>query len=366
MYSKKEKVVIWLSTFSFLTYKKMKYLLDNVDDIENLIDNVDNYKAVLQNVLKADDISELKLKADLRPIDTIIANYDKLNVYILTYFSDKYPSILKEIDTPPIIIYCKGNLKLLDSPMLAVVGTRRATRYGKDITTEIVGDIAKSGVTIVSGLADGIDTVAHTTTLDVGGKTIAVLASGFNYIYPSVNKTLADRILSNGGLLLTEYRVNEKPQSYNFPVRNRIIAGLSKAVIVAEATEKSGSMHTKNYALDYGREVFAIPGRISDIYSNGCNKLIKSGQATMLLSSKDVIDLYGTELQNTKENKILQLSLEESIVYELLKTQEMHYNELLRSTGLEPRKLNTLLMRLEINKVVKKLSGNVYTLSYTK
>ena len=189
------------------------------------------------------------------------------------------------------MLYAKGNLKLLDTPMLAVVGTRRATRYGKDITAEIVGDVAKAGITVVSGLADGIDTVAHTATLDVGGSTIAVIASGFNYIYPSVNKSLSDRILSNGGLLLTEYRMNEKPQTYNFPVRNRIIAGLSKAVIVAEATEKSGSMHTKNYALDYGREVFAIPGRVSDIYSNGCNKLIKSGQATMLLSSKDVIDI---------------------------------------------------------------------------
>ncbi|MBO7218449.1 MAG: DNA-processing protein DprA, partial [Clostridia bacterium] len=282
--------------------------------------------------------------------------------YIMTYFSVDYPDLLKEIDTPPIILYCKGNVKLLNSPCVGVVGTRRATKYGKEVTYDMVKDIASSGITVVSGLADGIDEVAHNATLDVKGKTIAVIASGFNYIYPSANQPLYNKILSNGGLVVTEYKMNEKPQSYNFPVRNRIIAGLSKAVIVAEATEKSGSMHTKNYALDYGREVFAIPGRVTDIYSNGCNKLIKNGQATMLLSSKDVVDFYGIELQSNKENKVLQLSLEESCVYELLKTGEMHYNELLTASGLEPRKLNTLLMRLEINGVIKKLAGNVYSI----
>ena len=363
MYSKKEKVVVWLSTFKFITYKKFKSIIDNVDDIENLIDDVDRYKGVLSTILKPDEIQELKAKSDLRLTESIIANYDKLNVCILTYFSHYYPETLKDIDTPPIILYCKGNLKLLSTPCLAVVGTRRATRFGQDITHDIVKEVASSGITIVSGLADGIDTVAHSATLDADGKTIAVIASGFNYIYPSSNMMLADKILSNGGLILSEYRMNEKPQSYNFPIRNRIIAGLSKAVVVAEATEKSGSMHTKNYALDYGREVFAIPGRISDIYSNGCNKLIKSGQAHMLLSSKDIIELYGTELKCTQENNVLQLSSEESCVYELLKAGEMHYNELLTATGLEPRKLNTLLMRLEINSVVKKLPGNVYSVN---
>ena len=362
MYSKKEKVIIWLSTFKFLTYKKCKTILDNIDDLENLIDDVDRYRSVLSQVLKPDEINELKAKSDLKLTESIIANYDKLNVYMLTYLSHDYPELLKEIDTPPIILYCKGNIKLLSSPCVGVVGTRRATKYGKDITYDLVKDIASSNITVVSGLADGIDAVAHTATLDVKGKTIAVIASDFNYIYPSANVPLYNRILSNGGLVVSEYRVNEKPQSYNFPVRNRIIAGLSKAVIIAEATEKSGSMHTKNYALDYGREVFAVPGRLSDIYSNGCNKLIKSGQATMLLSSKDVVDFYGTELKCHKENKVLQLSLEESCVYELLKVGEMHYNELLTASGLEPRKLNTLLMRLEINSVIKKLPGNVYSI----
>lgn len=363
MYSKKDKVIIWLSTFKFMTYKKCKTVIDTIDDIENLIDSIDSYKDILSGIIKPDEYSELKAKCDLRLTESIISNYDKLGVTMITYFSHDYPELLKEIDTPPIILYCKGNIKLLSTPCVGVVGTRRATRYGKDITYDLVKDIASSGITVVSGLADGIDTVAHTSTLDVGGKTIAVIASGFNYIYPSANEPLYNKILSNNGLIVTEYRMNEKPQSYNFPVRNRIIAGLSKAVIVAEATEKSGSMHTKNYAIDYGREVFAIPGRLSDIYSNGCNKLIKSGQATMILSSKDIVDFYGTDLKCNKENKVLQLSLEESCVYELLKTGEMHYNELLTASGLEPRKLNTLLMRLEINRVIKKLPGNVYSVN---
>ena len=280
MYSKKEKVVIWLSTFNFITYKKCKSIVDNIDDIENLIDDVDKYKSQLSQILKPDEIAELKERSDFKLTESIINNYDKLNVYIMTYFSVDYPDLLKEIDTPPIILYCKGNVKLLNSPCVGVVGTRRATKYGKEVTYDMVKDIASSGITVVSGLADGIDAVAHNATLDAKGKTIAVIASGFNYIYPSANQPLYDKILSNGGLVVTEYKMNEKPQSYNFPVRNRIIAGLSKAVIVAEATEKSGSMHTKNYALDYARL----------LNSRGCGSLLIRRKLSMLRIADEFID----------------------------------------------------------------------------
>ena len=176
---------------------------------------------------------------------------------------------------------------------MAIVGTRRASRYGKDVTEQFASSLARAGVTIVSGLADGVDTFSHQACLNVKGKTIAVLGGGINNIYPATNTNLANKIVESGGLILSEYRPNEKPQTYYFPIRNRIIAGLSKAVLITEATEKSGSMHTKNYALDYGREVFAVPGRINDIYSTGCNKIIKSCQSAIALDPNDILNFLG-------------------------------------------------------------------------
>jgi DNA processing protein len=258
------------------------------------------------------------------------------------------------------MLYCKGNVDLLNSNCLGVVGTRRATKYGKDVCNKFVKDIASENITIVSGLAEGIDTVAHKSTLEVGGNTIAVLGGGLLNIYPGSNVGLAKEILDNNGLLVSEYKPNEPALTYHFPIRNRIIAGLSKAIFIVEATEKSGSMHTKNYALDYNRDVFALPARINDIYSVGCNKCIQNGQAQMILSANEIIELFGKTKNNVSKEVAVQLSYEEQMIYDLLVGHEKHFDEILKSTGFETKTLQTLLMRMVLKGVIDKQPNNFY------
>ena len=195
--------------------------------------------------------------------------------------------------------------------------------------------------------------------MNVGGKTIAVLGCGVNIIYPDQNKPLAERILNNGGLIISEYRPNEKPKTYYFPIRNRIIAGLSKGVLITEATLKSGSMHTKNYALEYGKDLYVVPGRISDIYSYGCNSIIKALQGCMVLSPEDILDTYNLKFDNII-TKSIQISIEEELILGILGTNEVHYEEILEKSKLDVKSLNTILVKLELKKLITKLPGNYY------
>lgn len=362
MYSVEEKVIIWLTTFEFMSYKKAKYIVDTVPFLDDFIDNVKNYKMHLSTVFSLDEINEMASSSNLNQVDRLTTEYEKLGIKVVTIKSEEYSKLLLEIDSPPILLYCKGDVKLLNSECLAVVGTRRATKYGKDYCEKFIKDIASEDITIVSGLADGIDTVAHKSCLDVKGKTIAVLAGGLLNIYPSSNIGLADKIIENGGLIITEYKPNEQALTYHFPIRNRIIAGLSKGTFIVEATEKSGSMHTKNFALEYNREVFALPSRVGDIYSVGCNKIIQNGQAKMVLSSKDILEFFDKQLNSVDKKNVIQLTCEEQIIYDKLIGHECHFDELIAHTGFEVKNLSTMLMRLELKGIIKKLPNNYYKL----
>lgn len=362
MYNRTEKIVMWLSTFDFMSYKLAKFIVDNYEDLEDLFDNLEEYKSELIQIFDLEEYHELLKNRNLNYIESVINNYDKLGIDVVTIRSSLYPELLKEIDSSPILLYCKGDASLLTSDCLGVVGTRRATKYGKDIGGKFVKDIASENITIVSGLAEGIDTIAHKSTLDVNGKTIAVLGGGLLNIYPSSNIKLAEEIVEKGGLLVSEYKPSEPSLNYHFPIRNRIIAGLSKAILIVEATEKSGSMHTKNYALDYNREVFAMPARINDIYSVGCNKCISNGQARMVLSSQEIIEFFGRKPIGISSEKVLQLTYEEQMIYDTLLGHEKHFDELMKATGLDAKTLQTLLMRLTLKGIIIKLPANYYQL----
>jgi len=363
MYNKEEKIVMWLSSFEFMSYKKARFIIDTYTNLGEFFDNISKNKNELLKVFEIDEYNELVNNNNFVYIDRVIDNYNQLGIVVVTIRSESYPDLLKETSAYPIMLYCKGNIDLLKSECLGVVGSRRATKYGSSVGAQIVKDVALEGITIVSGLADGIDTVAHKSCVEVQGKTIAVLGGGLLNIYPSSNIGLAEKILENDGLLVSEYKPNEPALTFHFPIRNRIIAGISKAVFVVEATEKSGSMHTKNYAIDYNREVFALPARSTDIYSVGCNKIIQNGQARMVLGSSDIIDFFGKSQKKNCDNKVIELSFDEQLIYNNLVGQELHFDELAKKTQLETKVLLTMLMRMEIKGIVCKLPGNYYSIN---
>lgn len=208
----------------------------------------------------------------------------------ISFTSEKYPKQLREIYNPPKRIYVIGNIEILNNVGIAIVGSRNATEYGKKVALKLSEDLSKRKIVIISGLAKGIDSYAHIGTLNVqNGKTIAILGSGIKEIYPKENIELARRIIKNGGCIISEYPPNDKPNKMNFPERNRIISGLSKGVVIVEASEKSGALITADFALEQGRDVFAVPG---DIYSNtsiGTNKLIGQG-AKLVITVEDILN----------------------------------------------------------------------------
>lgn len=353
---KEEKAILWLKMFDFIDNKKILLLINDFGSALNVMQNIDK----LNKYFTAENFNKLKYSCDFNYLDNYILNCEKQGIKILTYLSKDYPTSLKNISDPPMVLYCKGNLDLLKCEnSIAIVGSRRVTKYGTDVTTKFACALTKAGLVIISGLADGVDSIAHKCCLDLKGKTIAVLGSGLNEIYPSTNIPLANRIIDNGGLIITEYKPNEKGLSFHFPKRNRIIAGLSKGVLITEATLKSGSMHTKDFALEYGKELFVVPGRITDIYSFGCNSVIKSLQGSMVLSPQDILDAYNLKYDNIIQKNV-QISIDEQLILNILKTDELHYDEILEKSKLDVKTLNTLLVKLELKKLITKLPGNYY------
>jgi DNA processing protein len=218
-----------------------------------------------------------------------IQQYEKNEIKVITILDENYPSLLKEIYQPPWVLFAKGNISLLEKqPKLAVVGSRQATQYGKSAIRLLFPPLVEKGVVIVSGLANGIDTLAHENAMKNGGDTIAVIAGGLNHIYPKENIELATEMMKTQ-LVVSEYPPNTRPERWHFPARNRIISGMSNGTFIIEAKRKSGSLITANYAVNEGREVFSLPGSIFNPYSLGTNDLIQQG-AKPVMSSEDILD----------------------------------------------------------------------------
>lgn len=272
---------------------------------------------------------------------------------IVTVLDDAYPRILREIPGPPPVLYYRGILPLLNEPTVSVVGTRRATAYGREVTNRVVSELAAAGVTIVSGLAKGIDGFAHRAAIDAGGRTIAVMASGVDVIYPPEHRQLADRIVESGALV-SDYPPGTKPDAPNFPARNRIISGLSLATIVVEAPARSGALITVGFAADQGRDVYAVPGSILSNASDGTNKLLRQG-ATPLTSALDILDdLRLTPAAPTDDltQTAFPMTDEERALYALVTAEPQHIDELAYSAGLSISQASGLITMLELKGLV--------------
>ncbi|MFH1661560.1 MAG: DNA-processing protein DprA [Candidatus Falkowbacteria bacterium] len=298
--------------------------------------------------------------------DKIMEELDKENIKILTIEDKNYPKLLSEIYCPPPLLYYKGSVDYLNEFCLAVVGSRKYTAYGRQITEQIVKNLAQNNLTIISGLALGVDSIAHNSALEVNGKTVAVLGTGIDRksIYPYSNTYLADKIIDSGGAIISEFPIKTPPLRFNFPQRNRIIAGLSLGTLVVEATEKSGALITSNYALEQNREVFAVPGNIYSPVSIGPNNLIKSG-AKPVTNAEDIIEALDlNQITDYIENKkIIPDSPEEEKILAHINHEPIHINDIARILNLNITIINSALAIMEMKGMIKNLGNMQYVLA---
>ncbi|MBX2999780.1 MAG: DNA-processing protein DprA [Caldilineaceae bacterium] len=281
-------------------------------------------------------------------------------VAILTWDDADYPHNLRQTPHPPPVLYVRGELQPVDSCAVAVVGTRRASAYGREVAHTLACELARNGVTVVSGLALGVDAIAHQSAADAGGRTLAVLGSGVDQVYPASNRSLAEAILRHGAII-SEYPLGTKPEANNFPPRNRIISGLSLCVVVVEAGERSGALITAKFAAEQGREVFAVPGSILHPGSLGCNQLIQNG-AMPLLSVTDVLDLLDLERVSAQSEMRTTVAADpgEAKVLSYLSAEPKHVDEIVQELTLVASQVTGLLTMMELKGLVRQVGPMRY------
>ncbi|MGB9663770.1 MAG: DNA-processing protein DprA [Ignavibacteria bacterium] len=289
---------------------------------------------------------------------------EKYQTQIITFWDDEYPYYLRKIYDPPVFLFIKGELKKEDENSIAIVGTRNPTHYGKKITEKITAELVDYGITIVSGLARGIDTIAHSTAIQKKGRTIAVLGSGLDVIYPAENKKLFN-LISQNGCVVSEYLFGTKPDAMNFPRRNRIISGLSLGSLIVETDTTGGAMLTAKYALDQNREIFAIPGNVDSKQSRGTNYLIQSGEAKLVTSAEDIVVEFGEKFIK-KENKqkeidFSSLNIFENKIYSAIGSEPIHIDLLAEKVQLTTSECLVHLLSLEFKGLIKSFPGKYFS-----
>jgi DNA processing protein len=293
-------------------------------------------------------------------LEMIEARIEAQGIQVLTWDEDDYPHRLKEIDQPPPVLYVRGTLCPEDEWAVAVVGTRKVTAYGRQVAEEVTLALAGQGVTVVSGLARGVDSVAHAAALNAGGRTLAVLGSGVDRVYPPENRPLGEKI-ARSGALISDYAPGTEPDGANFPARNRIISGLSLATVVVEAGERSGALITARFAADQGREVFAVPGSITAPQSVGTNRLIQQG-ARPLLDIREVLETLN--LTRVTEHRAARKALPgdptEAKLLSILRSEPQHVDEIRHLADLPIEQVSAALALMELKGMVRQVGGMQY------
>lgn len=291
-----------------------------------------------------------------------LARLAKADVSVLTWADAAFPPLLRQIPSPPICLYMRGRLETSDELAVAIVGTRNATDYGRSVTHRLASDLAAAGVTVVSGLARGIDAVAHRAALEVGGRTLAVFGCGLDIIYPSEHRRLAAEAAAQGALI-SEYPLGRQPAADQFPVRNRLISGLSLGVVITESQERSGALITAEFASQQGRDVFAVPGSILNRSSAGPHRLIQDG-AKLVMNVEDILSELNIHLtgRQAELTAAIPMSVDEERIYALLDGDPVHVDDLSARTNMPVQQVSSLLALMEVRGIV----SAVGTLTYTR
>ena len=304
-------------------------------------------------------ITQKNLDIYKRQIDLL----HKMDCEYLTYSDPAYPAILKEIHDPPMILYYKGSNIFTDCALsISIVGARKATPYGLSVAKTVSAQLAKAGMNIISGLAAGIDSASHKGALSVNGCTVGVLGCGIDLVYPPSNRKLYESIISNNGMILTEFPPGTEPTPTNFPRRNRIISGLSYGTLVVEASEKSGSLITAKYAAEQGREVYAVPGRINDKQSSGCNYLIKDG-AKLVSRGNDILeDMFHVfrPMVESEQKELPEMTSDEKELYAAVTKGIRTAGELAKTLQRPIQNINSTITMLELKEIITVDMGNIY------
>jgi DNA processing protein len=328
------------------------------------------FSAPMKELSKIEGLGE-KVARDIlngpleKEVEKELSLLGKVGGKIVTLKDEGYPKRLRDIYDPPALLYVRGEFRREDTLAIAIVGSRKTSPYGRWITEKIGQDLARHGVTVVSGMARGIDSVAHIGALQGGGRTIAVLGCGVDVIYPLENRNLFNQIIEHGAVL-SEFPMGSPPEGGHFPRRNRIISGLSIGVVIVQAGSKSGSLITANYALEQGREVFAIPGNVGAQGSRGTNQLIKEG-AKLVESSEDILEEILPQWEREEEtfpipeSPLPDLTEEEKILYKLLGEMPLHIDTIIRESQLDPGKVSSFLLNLELKGLISQWPGKCFT-----
>ncbi len=337
---------------------RLQALLDHFGDLSDAwnANRADLIQAGLHQKT-VDHLLEIRSSIDL---EVYYQQITSQGIKVLTWLDEDYPPRLKNIQQPPPVLYIKGEYKLQDHWAVAVVGTRRVTSYGRQVTEQISTLLARNGITIISGLARGVDGIAHHAALSTGGRTLAVLGSGVDQIYPPEHRALAEKISQNGAVI-SDYAPGTPPESANFPPRNRIISGLVGAVVVIEAGETSGALITATFAAEQGKEVFAVPGGIYSPQSKGTNRLIQQG-ATPMLDPNDILDALDIHKVEQYHQATLMLPADEveSSLLTILNNEPMHIDDIQAQSGLPIEKISASLTMMELKGMVRQVTGMTY------
>lgn len=355
------KGLILLNMLQDIGSIRLKTLLDEFSSPEAVFEAPKKRLESLKGIgpKTADSIINARSTCDL---DKELALIERNKVRIITIFDKYYPNNLKTIYDPPPVLYIKGDIIESDEAAVAVVGSRRASLYGLRMAQKIGTGLGMAQVTVISGMARGIDTSAHKGALSVKARTIAVLGNGLDIIYPPENERLAQDIISNGALI-SEFPMQMPPHKSNFPMRNRIISGLSKGVVVVEAAKRSGSLITADLALHENREVFAVPGAAGVVTSEGTNNLIREG-AHLVVEVKDILEVLGIGDTGTRaDNKIELDDISQRQVYHMLSDEPCDIDSIIEGSLLQNKKVQTALLGLEMKGLIRQLPGKLYVRS---
>ncbi len=348
---------------------RIRSLLQKFKNFNNIfvssLNEIANIEGIGLELAKRIKLAKQNQDVIKKSLESQLKKLKKLNAEIITYWDKEYPSLLKKIYDPPLILYIKGKFSEKDDYSIAAVGTRNPTNYGKIQTERFISELSKQGITIVSGLARGIDSIAHQTALKNGGRTIAIIGSGLDVIYPPENKNLFNKISENG-VIISEFQLGTKPDAPNFPRRNRIISGISLGVIVFETAINGGAMQTARFALDQNREIFAIPGNLGVRQSEGTNLLIQRGEAKLVVNSEDILNELQIKLKPIIGKNIPKPQndlnvFEEKILNLLIENGQLHIDKISELTNFSTSDCLVSLLTLEFKGMVKQLPGKIFS-----